>query len=127
MKNIQSLKHQKMALINGAMFTYICRMDSTKVFQLALSDVTAKAPSMISNTSIDLSSVLKEYHNFLDIFNKEQASMLNFLLFEKWAHICSPRDDRSGAKGPGLSGGAYMLIILSIPIVIMFVSLLVLS
>ena len=49
------------------------------------------------------------------------------LLFEKWAHICSPHDDRSGTKGPGLSGGAYMLIILSIPVVIMFTSLLVLS
>ena len=29
------------------------------------------------------------------------------LLFKKWAHICSPCDDRSGAKRPGLNGGAY--------------------
>ena len=44
-----------------------------------------------------------------------------------YMQLCSPRDDRSSAKGPWLSGGAYMLIILSIPIVIMFISLLVLS
>ena len=49
------------------------------------------------------------------------------LLFEEQVHICSPHDDWPGAKGPGLSEGAYMLVILSISVVIVFASLLVLS
>ena len=48
-----------------------------KSSSFALSEVTAKACSAISNASIDLSTVPKEYHNFLDIFNKEWASTLN--------------------------------------------------
>ena len=52
-------------------------MDSTEVFQLALSEVTTKAHSTFSDASIDFSSVPKEYHNFLDVFNKEWASTLN--------------------------------------------------
>ena len=49
------------------------------------------------------------------------------LLFEERAHICSPCDNWPGAKGLGLSEGAYMLVILSISVVIVFASLLVLS
>ena len=56
-----------------------------------------------------------------------KASSFHLLLFEKRAHICSPHDDWSSAKGPGLSGDTYMLVILSISVVIVFVSLLVLS
>ena len=52
-------------------------MDGTEVFQLALSEVTTKACSAISNASVDLTTVPKEYHDFLDIFNKERANMLN--------------------------------------------------
>ena len=52
-------------------------MDGTEVFQLVLSKVTVKAHSAASNASVNLSSVPKEYHDFPDIFNKEQASMLN--------------------------------------------------
>ena len=39
----------------------------------------------------------------------------------------SLHDDWPSAKGPGLSEGAYMLVILSISVVIVFVSLLALS
>ena len=49
------------------------------------------------------------------------------LLFEEQAHICSLCDDWLGTKGVGLSEGAYMLVILSISIMIVFASLLVLS
>ena len=71
------LEAPKIALINMAVFTCICRMDGTEVFQLALYEVTAKARSMISDASIDLSSIPKEYYDLLDIFNKDQASTLN--------------------------------------------------
>ena len=60
-----------------ATFACICKMDGTEVFQLALSKVTAKAHSATSNASVNLSSISKEYHNFPDVFNKEQASTLN--------------------------------------------------
>ena len=49
------------------------------------------------------------------------------LLFVKQEHICSHCDDWASTKGPGVSGGAYMLVIQSIPVVYMFTSLLVLS
>ena len=62
-------KALKITLVIAAAFTCIHRMDSTEVFQLALSEVTAKACSTISDASIDLSSVPKEYHDFLDVFN----------------------------------------------------------
>ena len=65
------LKAPKITIVNAVTFTCIHRMDSTELFQLALSEVTAKAHSVFSNASIDLSSIPKEYHNFLDIFNKE--------------------------------------------------------
>ena len=52
-------------------------MDGTEVFQLALSEVTAKARSATSDASVNLSSVPEEYHDFPDNFNKEQASTLN--------------------------------------------------
>ena len=52
-------------------------MDGTEVFQLALSEVTAKARSAISDASIDLTTVPKEYHDFPDVFNKERAKTLN--------------------------------------------------
>ena len=71
------LKAPKIALINVAAFACIQRMHSTEVFQLALSEVTAKACSVISDASIDLSSIPKEYYDLLDIFNKDQASTLN--------------------------------------------------
>ena len=71
------LEAPKIAFIKAAAFTCICRMDSTEVFQLALSEVTAKARSATSVASVDLSSIPKEYHDFPDVFNKEQASMLN--------------------------------------------------
>ena len=71
------LEAPKIALVSAAAFTCICRMDSTEVFQLALSEVTAKGHSAFSNASINLSSIPKEYHDFPDVFNKEQASMLN--------------------------------------------------
>ena len=60
-------------------------------------------------------------------FELSKTSMRILLLFEEQARICSPHDDQPGAKGPGLSEGAYMLIILSISVVIVFASLLVLS
>ena len=65
------LEALKIALVSTATFTCIRRMDGTEVFQLALSEVTAKAHSMISDASVDLSSIPKEYHDFLDVFNKE--------------------------------------------------------
>ena len=71
------LKAPKIALVNMAAFTCIHRMDSTEVFQLALSEVTAKARSATSDASVDLSSVPEEYHDFPDVFNKERASTLN--------------------------------------------------
>ena len=71
------LKAPKITLVNAAAFAFICRMDSTKVFQLACSEMTAKAHSMNSNASVDLTNVPKEYHDFPDIFNKGQASTLN--------------------------------------------------
>ena len=71
------LEAPKIALVNMAAFTCICRMDSTEVFQLALSEVTTKAHSTFTDTSIDLSSIPKEYHDFLDVSNKERASTLN--------------------------------------------------
>ena len=49
------LEAPKIALISAAAFTCICRMDSTEVFQLALSEVTAKGHSAFSNASINLS------------------------------------------------------------------------
>ena len=52
-------------------------MDGAEIFQLSLSEVTAKACSTFSNASVNLSSIPKEYHDFLDVFNKEQASTLN--------------------------------------------------
>ena len=52
-------------------------MDGTEVFQLSLSEVTAEASSAISDASVDLTTVPKEYHDFLDIFNKEQANTVN--------------------------------------------------
>ena len=60
-----------------ATFACIHRMDSTEVFQLALSEVTAKAHSALSDASVDLSSIPKENHNYPDVFNKEWASTLN--------------------------------------------------
>ena len=51
----------------------------------------------------------------------------HLLLFKEQVHICSPCDDQPSAKGLELSEGAYMLVILSIPIVIVFASLLVLN
>ena len=71
------LEALKIALINAAGFACIRRMDGTEVFQLALSEVTAKTRSAISNASVDLTTILKEYHDFLDVFNKEQANTLN--------------------------------------------------
>ena len=65
------LEAPKITLVNAAAFACICRMDSTEVFQLALSEVTTKACSTFSDASVNLSSVPKEYHDFLDIFNKE--------------------------------------------------------
>ena len=71
------LEAPKIALVNAAAFACICRMDGTEVFQLALSEVTTKAHSAISDASVDLTTIPKEYHDFPDIFNKEQANMLN--------------------------------------------------
>ena len=65
------LEAPKIPLVNAAAFTCICRMDGTEVFQLALSEVTAKACSVTSDASVNLTSVLKEYHDFPDVFNKE--------------------------------------------------------
>ena len=52
---------------------------------------------------------------------------MDVLLFVEQVHICSPCNDWLGAKGLGLSEGAYILVILSISVVIVFASLLVLS
>ena len=45
-----------------------------------------------------------------------RCEMHRLLLFIVQVHICSHRDDQSGTKVLGVSGGAYMLVILSIPI-----------
>ena len=71
------LKALKITLVNAAAFTCIRRMDGTEVFQLALSEVTAKACSTTSDASVHLSSIPKKYHDLLDVFNKERASTLN--------------------------------------------------
>ena len=65
------LEVPKITLINVDTFACIHMMDSTDVFQLALSEVTTKACSIFSDASVNLSSVPKEYNDFLDIFNKE--------------------------------------------------------
>ena len=100
-------------IVLSATFTALGSLDLKSVNLPQFGDMWAEAPESYIVIWLATSSSI--------VFDK------TLLLFEKWAHICSPRDDQSGAKGPGLSGGAYMLIILSIPVVIMFVSLLVLS
>ena len=69
-KESLKLEALKIALVNVATFACIHRMDSTEVFQLSLFEVTAKAYPMISDASIDLTSIPKEYHNFPDVFSK---------------------------------------------------------
>ena len=60
--------------------------------------------------------------------NRENGSKdIVMLLFMERVHICSPHNDRPSTKGPGLSEGAYILVILSISVVVVFASLLVLS
>ena len=71
--------------------------------------------------STHLGTVLYVLHIWLS------PGIIPVLLFEERAHICSLHDDRPGAKGLELSKGAYMLVILSISIVIVFASLLVFS
>ena len=64
------------SLVNAVSFLQVCELPGTQQFTLNLKDISARASSMSDSTPLDLSSVLEEYHDFADVFDKAKADML---------------------------------------------------
>ena len=64
------------SLVNAVSFLRACELPGTQQFTLNLKDISARASSTSDSTPPDLSSVLEEYHDFADVFDKAKADML---------------------------------------------------
>ena len=65
------------ALIGAAPFMRLCKLQGTQTFHIHLSNISVSANSVsVSKEALDLSSVPKEYHDFVDVFSKAKAENL---------------------------------------------------
>ena len=64
------------SLVNAAAYVRACKLPGTQQFTLNLKDISARASSTSNSLPVDLSSVLEEYHDFADVFDKAKADTL---------------------------------------------------
>jgi len=64
------------SLVNAMAYLRACELLGTQQFTLNLKDISTWASSMSDTTLPDLSSILEEYHDFADVFDKAKADML---------------------------------------------------
>jgi hypothetical protein len=64
------------SLVNMVAFLRACELLGTQQFTLNLKDISTQASSTSQSTPPDLSLILKEYHNFADVFDKAKADTL---------------------------------------------------
>ena len=71
------LEAPKVALINAAVFVHAWKLEGTQCFPLNLAMANVSACSAkVSSDPVDLQDVLKEYHDFADVFSKAKADTL---------------------------------------------------
>ena len=68
--------HRQYGVSSAVSFLRVCGLPGTQQFTLNLKDISARASSTSDTTPPDLSSVLEEYYDFADVFNKAKADML---------------------------------------------------
>ena len=66
------------SLVNATTYSKVHDFSRTQEFCLCLvsNDISAFASSMPDSLPVDMSNILEEYHNFMDVFNKAKANML---------------------------------------------------
>ena len=74
-----TLSHSKeplsILLVDTSTFTHTCQAEGAQTYQLTPSSLCAHSVNTMS-TPRDLSTVLKEYHGFVDVFSKAKAKEL---------------------------------------------------
>ena len=63
-------------MVNAEAYIRACKLPGTQEFTLNLKDFSARATTISNTSSVDLSSVPEEYHDFVDVFNKAKADTL---------------------------------------------------
>ena len=69
-------KPPRVMLINASMFAYACKLKGTQCFQLQISLPEVAGHSVTTSTSVNLSMLPEEYHDFMDMFSKSKAGKL---------------------------------------------------
>src|SRR6202451_3930276 len=64
------------SLVNAVAYIRACKLPGTQQFTLNIKDITARSNSTSDSAPLDLSSVLEEYHDFADVFDKAKADTL---------------------------------------------------
>ena len=72
---VNNRKPPQVTLINASMYAHTCKLEGTQHFQLRIPHLEVTSQST-SSTPVDLSVLLEEYHNFVDIFSKSKAGKL---------------------------------------------------
>jgi hypothetical protein len=70
-----SVSPPHISLINAAAFLRASKLPGSVNYHINISSLAAKSAA-ISNESIDLSAIPKEYHDFADVFSKRRADVL---------------------------------------------------
>ena len=66
------------SLVDAVTYSKVCDSPGTQEFCLCLvsNDISAHTSSISNSPPIDLSNILEEYHNFVDVFDKAEVDML---------------------------------------------------
>jgi hypothetical protein len=66
-------------LLNAAVFFHACKLEGSRCFQLNLAEPEPETLAWSASAKpepVDLKDVLKEYHDFTDVFSKSKADSL---------------------------------------------------